>query len=101
MVIGQPRQVGRVLMVEAQKEKSFGQFELGIRYDRLDLGKGANDVKDGGSEGGSFLMKWFWENYMSISFDLYYTRYVFAPIEEATTLSSLGFWIRNSIYWGF
>jgi phosphate-selective porin OprO/OprP len=101
MLVGQPRQVGKVLMVDAQKEQNIGQWEAGIRYDRLDLGKNANDVKDGGSEGGSILLKWFWANYISVSLDLYYMRYVFAPIEEERTLSSLGFWVRNSIYWGF
>jgi phosphate-selective porin OprO/OprP len=102
VVYGRPREVGRPPRGVSSEDGGWrgGAVELSARYDGLWLGRGAPDLRPGGSQGGALALKWWPVDCLAATVSSYLTRYADAPIEEPNTLWSWGVIVRTSVFWG-
>lgn len=101
VVQGRPREVG-VAPRGVLRDGAWGggAVEVSARYDGLWLGRGANDVRPGGSQGGAIGVKWWPMDFLAAALAGYVTRYDSAPVEEPDRLWSWGVIARASFFWG-
>lgn len=100
-ILGSPRQVGRAPLPDAATDWDGGSLELAARYDGMWLGRGADDVAEGGSQGGALALKWWPTNFLAASAAGYLTHYDQAAIERPDALWSWGVLGRVSFFWGY
>ncbi len=98
VLVGQAREVGRAPGGAGFAEA--GALELAARYDGLWLGRGARDVRAGGSQGGAVAMKWWPAPFLAASVASYLTRYDVPPLEAPRERWSWGALTRLSAFWG-
>jgi phosphate-selective porin OprO/OprP len=84
MITGQHRLTGSTAITYAPTE-GFDLRETGLeiaaRYERLTLGSGARDVKEGGATGLNAALTWWLTSYVSWSFAYYRYTYDTPPLE--------------------
>lgn len=99
---GRPREVGVPPRGLLHQDGTWGggAVEIAARYDGLWLGRGASDVRAGGSQGGALAVKWWPTDFLATALAGYLTRYDFAPVEEPDQLWSWGVIARASFFWG-
>jgi len=101
VVVGSPREVGWAPRGRSKDGRwGGGALELAARYDGMWLGRGAEDVTAGGSQGGALAIKWWPVAFMAATVFGYVTRYDEAPIEEPEDRWSWGIIARASFFWG-
>lgn len=102
VVRGRPREVGVAPRDASLPDGPWdgGAMEIAARYDGLWLGRGANDVRPGGSQGGALGLKWWPREFLAVALAGYVTRFDMAPVEEPDRLWSWGVLARTSFYWG-
>lgn len=98
-LLGRPREVARAPQA-TQGPWRGGALELAARFDRLWLGRGANDVVAGGTRGCAVAVKWWPAAFLSTTLAAYTQRYDTAPIEEPNNRWSWGLIARASFFWG-
>lgn len=99
---GARRDVGRAPRGQQRDDGAWGggAVELAARYDGMWLGRGAGDVREGGSQGGALAVKWWPVDFLAGTLAGYVTHYDAAPIEEPEQLWSWGIVARASFFWG-
>ncbi|APR77662.1 Hypothetical protein A7982_03009 [Minicystis rosea] len=88
MIFGPHRRHGAWPVDAAIGTWDWGGLELGVRAERLVLGRGARDVQPGGATAGSAAIRWWTTSFLAASLAGYYTHYDAAPIEEPDRRSS-------------
>jgi len=102
VVLGGPRQVGQAptLREAAGAPWRGGALEVAGRFDRLAVGRAADDVAAGGATGGSLAVKWFPTEFLSAALTSEVLRYDRGPLETPDRTLSWTLLLRLSAYWG-
>jgi hypothetical protein len=102
VIRGAPRAVGHAPRGYRREDGTWtgGALEVALRYDGMWLGRGADDVRAGGSQGGAAALKWWPVDFMAGTLFGYVTHYDVAPIEEPNERWSWGMIARASFFWG-
>jgi phosphate-selective porin OprO/OprP len=100
VIHGEPRGVGHAPGPSGNGNGwTDGAIEVAARYDGMWLGRGAADVRAGGSQGGAVALKWWPASFLAAALAGYLTHYDFAPIEEPAQRWSWGAVLRASFFW--
>ena len=82
MITGQHRSPGQWPASLPGRRFGIGALEVGARFERLDLGLGAEGVARGGAKTGAFSVRWWATSFCALSAAAYYTAFEVPPIEE-------------------
>lgn len=82
MIFGPRRAQGAWPVTTPWNEWDRGGLELGARFERIDLGKGAPDVEAGGATSGAVALRWWATSYAALSAAFHGYLYDAPPIEE-------------------
>ncbi|RVU41082.1 hypothetical protein EA187_19450 [Lujinxingia sediminis] len=100
-LFGTRRQVGRAPLPDAASVWEGGSLELAVRYDGMWLGRGADDVVEGGSQGGALALVWWPTHFLAASAAGYLTRYDQPALERPDGRWSWGVLGRVRFFWGY
>lgn len=103
VVVGGRREVGRAPRVPTRGDGSWsgGAFEIAGRFDRLALGRNADDVRNGGAIGGAGVVKWWPVDFLSVAAEANVLRYDTAPVESPDRTLTWMAMVRTSVFWGY
>lgn len=102
VIRGAPRVVGRAPEGSRGPDGGWngGAIEAALRYDGMWLGREADDVRPGGSQGGAATIKWWATDFFATTLAGYAIHYDVPPIEEPSESWSWGLVARASFFWG-
>jgi phosphate-selective porin OprO/OprP len=102
VILGSPRTVGRAPRSLSRKDGNpgVGALDFALRYDGLWLGRSADDVTQGGSQGGAAALKWWPSEFLAATLFGYATHYGAPAIEAPDESWSWGTLARASFFWG-